>query len=143
MSGDVQVMAHRSRWGFHPCDLATWRRLRRLRLLWFGSLRRLAAWQRWNHKLPHNRVIRRRVRGADGRPIGWEVMGPCREPAVPEFAVREQWGRRVIDHDWVEACYRQAKRPAPEPVEVWPAARVREIEELLRRFEDWYAQRGG
>ena len=41
MSEDVtrQVGTYRSHWGFHPCDLTTWRKLRRLRFLWFRSVR--------------------------------------------------------------------------------------------------------
>ena len=138
--GDVAVI-HRSRWGYHPCDQPTWLKIKRLRFLWFLTLRRMAAWRRWNNKLPQNRVIWRRIRREDGRPIGWEQVGAWPEPAVPEFMVREERGQRVLAHDWIEACYRQARRATTEPQEAWPAARLAEIGELLQRLEAWFADR--
>jgi hypothetical protein len=116
-------------------------KVRRLRFLWFLTLRRLSAWRRWNNKLPQNRVIWRRIRRSDGRPVGWEKVGVRPEPAVAEFMVREEWGRRVLAHDWIEACYRQAKRPTAEPQEAWPAARLEEIDALLGRLEGWFEER--
>jgi len=130
---------HRSRWGYHPCDLATWLRIKRLRFLWFRTVRRLAAWRRWNNKLPHNRIIWRRLRRDDGNPVGWEHAGPWTEPAVPDFMVCDQCGQRVLAHEWIEPCYRQAKWPTSDPQEPWPAERLSEIDELLDRLEAWYA----
>ena len=138
--GDAAAV-HRSRWGYHPCDRATWLKIKRLRFLWFLTLRRLAAWRRWNNKLPQNRVIWRRIRREDGMPIGWEKIGLRPEPALPEFMVRDAWGQRVLAHDWIETCYRQAKRPTAEPQAAWPAARLVEIAELLGRLEGWFEER--
>jgi len=134
----VTQSIYRSRWGYHPCDWNACIRIKRLRFLWFLTVRRLAAWRRWSNKLPHNRVVWRRIRGEDGRPIGWEKVEALAEPRVPEFMVDEARGRRAIAHAWIDACYRQAKQPAVEPVEVWPAERLKEIEELLSRLEAWY-----
>jgi hypothetical protein len=131
---------HRSRWGYHPCDYATYRLIKRLHWLWFRTLRRLAAWQRWNAKLPHNRVIWRRLRAA-GKPVGWEQVGPWPEPALPAFMVEDRWGKRVIAHAWIDSFYRAAHRPAPEPVESWPLAKIQEIQDLLRQLETWCESR--
>jgi hypothetical protein len=133
----------RSRWGYHPCDWNAWIRIKRLRFLWFLTVRRLAAWRRWNNKLPHNRVIWRRIRGDDSRPVAWEKIGALAEPRVAEFMVREEWGRRQMAHSWIEESYRQAKRPAIEPAAPWPAARLKEIDELLDRLEAWYSGEAG
>lgn len=127
----------RSRWGFHPCDYETYQSLRRLRFLWFRTLRRLAAWHRWNRKRPHNRVLWRRVR-VDGRPVGWERAAPWNEPAVPAFMVEQRWGERSLAHGWVDVLYRDAKRPSAEPREAWTVGQVAQIRALLAELEAWY-----
>jgi hypothetical protein len=84
--------------------------------------------------------IRRRIR-ENGRPIGWEIVGPSPEPTLPPFLVEDHWGKRVMSHEWIEALYRQARRPAPGPIDAWPAERIDEVRELLQRLETWYGER--
>ena len=64
-----------SRWGFHPCDYATFRKLKFLRHLHQKALRMAHAWECWNRKDPHNRVLRRRIRNAKGQTLGYEPPG--------------------------------------------------------------------
>ncbi len=129
----------KGRWGYYPCGYETWRTIKRLRFLWFLTLRRFAAWRRWNNKQPQNRVVRRRGR-VDGRRVGWETLGPRPEPALPPFMIEEQWGTRRVAHAWIDELYREARHPAPEPRPAWEPQKVAEIEELARRLEGWYAQ---
>src|SRR6516225_8096333 len=91
-------MAFRSKWGWHPCDYATFALLKRLHAAYWRALRQYAAWQRWRRKMPHNRVLRRRIRDEQGRKIGVEVIGPWPEPPLPAgFCTR----RQVLTH-WSE-----------------------------------------
>jgi hypothetical protein len=60
----------RSRWGFHPCDYATYRKLKLLNLVYHRAVRLAHAWERWQRKAPHNRVRRHRIRDEQGRTIG-------------------------------------------------------------------------
>jgi hypothetical protein len=131
-------MAFRSRWGWHPCDYETYLLLKKLHGLYQQALRRYAAWQRWQRKRPHNRVLRRRIRDARGRTIGKEVIGPWPEPPLPgPFCVRRRVltqrdpdGRPLKDPRLVEEVifddlgvgegYRAARRPAPTEAEVKP-----------------------
>jgi hypothetical protein len=131
-------MAFRSRWGWHPCDYATFVLLRKLHAAYWRALRRYATWQRWRRKMPHNRVLRRRIRDARGRKIGAEVLGPWPEPPLPPlFCARRQvltfWGedgkplkggRRaeevVFDGRGIPGAYRAARRPAATEAEVAP-----------------------
>ena len=131
-------MAFRSRWGWHPCDYATFVLLKRLHAAYWRALRRYATWQRWHRKMPHNRVLRRRVRDAQGRKIGVEVLGPWPEPPLPSlFCTRRQvlthWGedgkplqegrlteKVVFDDLGVPAAYRAARHPAATEQEVTP-----------------------
>jgi hypothetical protein len=142
-------MAHRSRWGWHPCDYTTYLLLKRLHGLCERARRRYAAWQRWRRKMPHNRVIRRKVVDACGRKIGAEVVGPRPEPPLAAlFCVHRQvltyWsaggrplkeGRLVeevvFDDLGIPAAYRAARTPAATEAEVAPlpltAAEVRRL----------------
>jgi hypothetical protein len=128
----------RSRWGFHPCDYETFRLLKQLNRLCEKAQRLHAQWQRWRRKKPHNRLLRRKVRDAEGRVVGREVVGPWPEPPLcPLFCAREQTvshfdedgrilreGRRaerVVFHDHgIPAAYRAARRPAPAADQVVP-----------------------
>jgi len=71
-----------SRWGFHPCDYATYRKLKFLHLIYQKAVRLAHAWQRWQRKDPHNRVMRRRIRNDKGQTIGYEPPVPLPEPAI-------------------------------------------------------------
>lgn len=133
----------RGRWGYYPCTYETWRTLKRLRLLWFVTVRRQAAWTRWYRKQAQNRVVRRRLCDAAGRPVGWERLGPRPEPRVPAFMIQQDWRGRSVAHEWVDALYREAHRPVPEPRPVWDEQTTANILELARKLEDWYAREGG
>ena len=130
-------MAHRSRWGWHPCDYATYRLLKDLNALHEQARRQFAAWQRWRRKLPHNRVLRRKV-VAQGNQVGTEVVGPRPEPPLhPLFRMCRQvlsyhdaGGRPLRKPQHVEEvvflghgipeAYRLARTPVATPQQVEP-----------------------
>jgi len=131
-------MVHQSRWGWHPCDYATFRLLKRLHRACEEARRRFAAWQRWHRKMPRNRVVRRWLRDGQGRRIGCEVVGSRPEPSLsPLFCVRRlvpsYWsedGKPLQEARLVEdvvfgdlgivEAYRTARKPAASPEEVRP-----------------------
>lgn len=81
------VQSFKSRWGFHPCDYETFRKLKAIHKWFWEFLHDYAAWQRWDRKFPKNR------RGT--------------EPTYcPEF--------HKYDWTWVDA-YQRARRPMPKP----------------------------
>jgi hypothetical protein len=129
-------VAHRSKWGWHPCDYNTYRLLKALNRLCEKARRQHAAWDRWQRKLPHNRVIRRAVLDEAGNKVGAEVAGPRPEPPVGlVFCLRKQvltrWsedgrplktGRMVdtvaFDDHGVPDAYRTARHPKASEEEV-------------------------
>jgi hypothetical protein len=148
-------MAHRSRWGWHPCDYATFLLLRRLHRLYWEAVRQYAAWRRWRAKRPHNRVIRRRLVDGKGNKVGTEVVGPRPEPPLPPlFCTRRQvlthWSEEgrplkkgrlveeVVFDDWgVPEAYRAARSPAPTEEEVTPLRLTgEEIRQLAARTDE-------
>src|SRR5262245_65518005 len=92
-------MAHQSRWGWHPCDYATFLLLKQLNARYEKALRLFSAWKRWQRKMPRNRVIRETIRDGRGRKIGSRIIGVCPEPRLdPLFCTRQ----KVVRH-WSSA----------------------------------------
>jgi hypothetical protein len=100
----------------------------------------VAAWRRWNAKLPHNRVKRPRVRDSDGKVVGYGEPVPVPEPPLPTVACRkvtrpsgrvevELTALSLADFRRLEKAYPLARRPKPTAAEVEPlpvtAAEVR------------------
>ena len=83
-----------SRFGFHPCDYATFVKLKRVHKGYHEALRKVAAHRRWARKMPHNR------------------NGP--EPAVSAVY------RELHACPEVVAEFHDARRPQPEADLVQP-----------------------
>lgn len=151
-------MAFRSRWGWHPCDYATFALLKRLHAAYWKALRQYATWQRWKRKMPHNRVLRRRIRDGQGIKVGVEVVGPWPEPPLPPlFCTRRQvltyWSENgkpiqegrlteevVFDDLGIPETYRAARRPVATEREVMP---LRLSPEEVRRLAAEMAKDSG
>ena len=88
----------RSRWGFHPCEFSTYRKLKLLNLVYQRAVRMAHAWQRWKRKDPHNRVSRRRIRNDDGRTIGYGPPTPIAEPPLCTVFSRKAKEKRFVDN---------------------------------------------
>jgi len=145
-------MIHQSTWGWHPCDYATFRLLKRLHRACEEARRQFAAWQRWRRKMPHNRVIRRWLRDDQGRRIGCVIAGPRPEPSLsPLFCVRRLtpsfWSEDgkplkearfvedvVFDDRGLQTAYRTARKLAASPETVQPLSIA--VEELQRLAAD-------
>jgi hypothetical protein len=110
--GESTVTTYRSRWGFHPCNYATYLKLRRLHKAFWEGRRLLARWQRWSARLPQNRT-------------GAEPMVPavyrevCASPIVAEFhaarhgaATPEEVRPLGIPADRLELWLRRLDEPA-------------------------------
>jgi hypothetical protein len=141
-----------SRWGFHPCDYRTYRKLKFLNLVHQKAVRMAEAWKRWKRKDPHNRVVRRRLRNEKGQTIGYAPPIPLAEPPLcPVFAHKiserchvDKKGtyyqdgfldeKVVIDGQRIPADYAAARRPVPQAAEVPPLHFTRE------EIHAWYEQ---
>lgn len=71
-----------SRWGFHPCSREVSKKLRFLNGFYQKALARFSAWNRWNAKMPHNRIKKAKLRGADGRVYGYGEPVEWKEPVL-------------------------------------------------------------
>jgi hypothetical protein len=86
-----------SRWGFHPCDYSTYRKLKLLHHVYQKALRLAHAWARWKRKDPHNRVMRRRIRNSKGQTIGYEPPVPLAEPRICPIFTQKVLENRHVD----------------------------------------------
>jgi hypothetical protein len=132
----VTVDVNRSRFGFHPCDYQTFRKLKTLHKRYWQTVKAFAEWKRWDRKEPQNRVIRKWNRDEKRRKIGFEIVGPRPEPKYCPFFVNRFW---TEDHGIIEA-YQQARRPVKED-EVQPLnLSVEEIDRMYQEVESWFEQ---
>jgi hypothetical protein len=95
---------HESRWGWHPCDYATFLEIKAYHRLLLQDLRATRRRERWEAKRPHNRV--RVPKGRVGE------RAPIPEPRC--------CGTRPDRYAWVLTEYRDLRRPAATPEEVKP-----------------------
>jgi hypothetical protein len=142
----------RSRWGFHPCDYATYRKLKLLHLVYMRAVRLAHAWDRWNRKAAHNRVRRPRLRDTSGRTIGYGAPTPLAEPLLCPLFSRKVQERRFVDPSGqciregflvekvvtddagIVTDYAAARRPVAE------AGAVRPLRCTVARLDELYAQ---
>lgn len=151
------AQVYRSRWGYHPCNYATFLQWKELNQYYLRALRRFAAWKRWSRKQPQNRVIRRKRRNDQGQVIGKEVLGPRPEPALcPVFTRREQVRRYCSDPERqhkeerkiervtmtrtdIPEVYRQARKPVAREDLVVPLPYAgEEISHVLAECRAWW-----
>jgi hypothetical protein len=146
----------RSRWGFHPCDYETYRRLKFLNQLYLKAVRLAHGWQRWKRKDAHNRVICRHIRNELGQTVGYEPPVPLAEPKICPVFTRMVLEKRhvdkkgrffpegfidegvVTDDFGVAADYAAARTPAADQTQVRPLHRtVAELDALCAKARHW------
>ena len=152
----VVQQVFRSRWGFHPCDYPTFRKLKFLNGVYLQAVCRAHAWRRWHRKDPHNRVSRRRIRNDKGQTTGYATPVPLPEPPLcPVFSQRVHEQRYMdkkgqcfpggfleevvrIDDLGIAAAYAAARKPVPDPAAVRPLRLpLEEIDALYRDALAW------
>jgi len=89
MSATINV--HKSKWGFHPCGYETFKKLKALQKLYQDALRRRAAWERWERKLPENRISRKKIRNSAGQVVGFMAPQPLTEPELNALLEKEEY----------------------------------------------------
>jgi hypothetical protein len=155
----IVSQAFQSRWGFHPCDHATYRKLKFLNLVYQRAVRLAHAWDRWQRKDPHNRVHRRRIRNEQGQTIGYADPVPVPEPPLCPVFSRKVQEKRFVDRKGIcfqdgfleekvvtadpriATDYRTARTPASDPESVRPlGCPIAEIDDLYEQARAWVEQ---
>ena len=145
------MSAFKSRFGWHPCDYATFRKLKTLHKLYWQAVYQKAAWERWERKEPQNRVMRPRIRNAEGQVVGYKPAMPRPEPKLNGFLKKQTYKTRynrsglylgkeverervvwafVPEYGWQD--YKNARMPVETPEQVIPLKlTIEKIDELL------------
>lgn len=153
---------HQSKWGFHPCSKETSKKLRFLNGVYAKAQHMAGAWERWERKLPHNRVVKRAIKDEKGIKVGTEVVldaqgqpVPWKEPEICTLfhdkipSSVDRWGGKIggraEDNGFgadILAASRQARTPQATPQTVKPLPfSDEEIDRLCSVAKDWLESR--
>lgn len=142
----ANITLFKSRWGFHPCDWSTYRKLQYIHACYYDNLKWFAAWQRWARKRPENRVYWKKTRDSK------KIADGCRpEPSFCWFFIRDNLKEALkknpqafvnkpsrsitlVDRGFIED-YKRAKYPKAED-QVTPLEHS--VEEIERAFHELY-----
>ncbi len=143
-------------WGLHPCDYSTYRKLKFLYHVLQKAVRMAHTWERWKRKDPHNRVMRRRIRNAQGQTIGYETPVPIAEPGICAIFSQKLLENRHVDKKGnlfregfleenlvtddlgIAGDYVAARRPVKELAEVRPLrVGLETIDTLFEQARSW------
>jgi hypothetical protein len=140
----MNAQVHQGRWGFHPCDYQTFRKLKELHKWYYEALCEWSNWCRWARKEPQNRVIRRKLKDSSGNPAGREIVGPRPEPSYcPYFHNNGQAKLWNPPNEMnIVAMYQNARRPkvTPEEVEQLDQARLVQLMALYDAIKGWHEE---
>lgn len=136
----------KGKFGFYPCDWETYRKLKRLNMISLEHVKVCKKHDRWENKLPKNRVSKRWISNEAGQKIGYEKGEPIPEPrkGCESLYALIQVGKwiqlpitKLIFDD-----YKKARYPQSEEVMVLPLKfSNEEIDKLLIEAEKWYAEK--
>ena len=92
-------MRQQGKYGWYPCDIETYHKLKKLNMAFNKALHEKAAWERWDRKEPQNRVIRAKLKDSTGRVVGYQASIPMPEPELTSIfckkvVKRVQWGKK-------------------------------------------------
>lgn len=132
------MAAQQGKWGWYPCDMATYQKLKAINLAYDKALHQMKAWQRWERKDPKNRVSRKKLKDSNGQVVGYGIAEPLPEPEIcPIFTSKvvkkcvwdraNNYHKDGIDRTFVKMTqdsvyddYRKARYPVPSWAEVQP-----------------------
>lgn len=147
---NAENKVYQGKYGFHPCDLETYRKLKVIYKVYWESIYRGAAHWRWTAKQPQNRV-QRFQKGSDGKRVMLAVPKPLPEPSLTPFQTKHKrssyyyngrgdkvvysWEVAVINHDVEVAVldYQNARTPVVE-------SQVRPLKLSLEKINELYEQ---
>ena len=111
-----QISTFKSRWGYHPCDYATYLLLKKLAQYERRAYAQYRTWQRWKRKAPQNRVHKEYLRNDKNQRIGTKIIGPSTEPQWASTYWLDGNGRFV--RIGAVRDYDNARTPRNTPAEV-------------------------
>ena len=134
-------MISKSKFGFHPCDRETFKKLKTLHKFYWQTLHDYANWVRWDRKEPQNRVIKKYFRTEDGERCGSEIVGPRPEPTYCKVfeIIRKGWGVYIPSDMGIIESYHNARMPKSDKESVKPLKLSEaQIDKLYQSVLDYF-----
>jgi hypothetical protein len=137
-----KVEGYQSKWGFHACDYETFRKLKALHKAYWKAVYDLGKWFRWQAKMPHNRVLKQRIKDDSGRVIGWKELGPWPEPTYlpifgcPSYRRDFMTVPQHLNDRGIVAAYQNARMPKSANEVVPLNISLEEIDTLYRALSE-------
>lgn len=125
-------MKQQGKYGWYPCDWATYQKLKKLNMAYDKALHEKACWERWDRKEPQNRVVRNKLKDLAGRVVGYAAPTPLPEPELTsifckkvvrkvQFDKKGNYHKDGVEETFVEVekmsiyeDYRKARFPSTE-----------------------------
>lgn len=122
----------RSRFGYHPCDFATWQKLRSLKKCYWQTVKDFHRWWRWQRKRPENR------RGPEPKFCDVFVINKpwFRPRRVHAHDAVRYYPKTLVDHGILE-LFAAARQPQADPPDPFDESRLRLIERLHAAAAAW------
>lgn len=141
----TQAQTFQSRWGYHPCDYETFKKLKLISKAYRKAIVMVSRWKRWKRKDPKNRVIRQKIRNDMGQVIGYEQPTPMPEPKIctvfttltPPEPNNQHRYLITTGSEWLSE-YSQARKPQLSPSAVKPLLYPTTIiENMFQKVSMW------
>lgn len=82
-------MRQQGKYGWYPCDWATYKKLKALNMNYDKALHEKARWERWDRKEPQNRVVRAKLKDSNGNVVGYAAPIPQAEPEITSIFLKK------------------------------------------------------
>lgn len=118
---------HQSKWGYHALSREDFKKVKLLHKHYWIAKLRVAVYERWDRKMPQNRVIRKKDKVVLEKPI------PIPEPWCPKIY-------QDLIQKPIVPLYQQSRLPSEDPASVKPLIiNFKQVETWLEEIEKAYA----
>jgi hypothetical protein len=125
----------RSRFGFHPCDTATYRKLKQLKKWYWETVRDFHRWWRWWRKEPQNR------RGDEPQFCPCFVLDkPWVRPRLCHGEAAVRYYPKTLTDCGILTWHAAARTPQSQPPPIFTKEFLAEIEKLHAAVTAWHAE---
>jgi len=118
---ELQSPALKSEWGYHPCDKATYLKLKRLHKIYWEQVYKIAAWNRWDNKLNKPGPEPECDQSFDVQNYVCRSVKPNRKTY-----------KKDRDSHPIRIWFLAARTPSPEPVEPFTQSIIDKIDEYVK-----------
>jgi hypothetical protein len=123
-----------SKWGFHPCNYETYRKLKELHKAYWQAIRDFSKWQRWINKQSQNR---KGSQPPQYCPIFFENGPWLRYTKDQNGMLHGKWfSKRITDHGIID-LYHQARMPQQQPVESFSNETLAQINKIYAQWVEY------